>query len=258
MMDEDEMSAEAAEDAADDETRRSMPHDSDGNAADEDIPYDLAAGNLIDEMSFGQFGEKIRGYEPYDPLFDEPAPEAPDMAPKAAIMDDRVNAMVWSVIEDAHAGRDGSDDGMFEDDAMDNLLWSMMHDALAGRAVSEPVNLHASLDDMVTSMLEYAFFGPAASKAHHSSHEGKSAGSDAGVGSQDAPVLTPEIAIEFGGDGSPPKVGGDHNPSSAADDDHQAGDSNPDDEAPVVVRKARKGGWKWVRKIWTRVRRKGK
>lgn len=258
MMDADEMSAEAAEDAADDEMRRSMPHDSDGKAADEDIPFDLAAGNLIDEMSFGAFGEMIRGYEPYDPLFDEPAPETLDMASKAAIMDDRVNAMVWSVIEDALAGRDDSDDGMFEDDAMDNLLWSMMHDALAGRAVSDPVNLHDSLDEMVTSMLEYAFFGPAASNVHFSSHEGKSAGSDAEVGSEDAPMFTPEIAIELGGDGSPPKVDGDHNPSSAADDDHQAGDNSSDDEAPVVVRKARKGGWKWVRKVWARVRRKGK
>ena len=257
----DGMSLETAEDAVDRKTGKSMPRDSDGNVVDEEIPFDLAAGDLIDELSFGPFGEFLTGYAAggdttsvlKDDLFDRAAPQASEAASKAVILDDRVNAMVRSVIDDALAGREDLGDAMFENDVMDDLLWSMIHDALAGRSSSEPVNLDDTLEEMVTSMLDHAFFGAAASEARFPSHEENSARSDAG-GSDFAPLYTPEMALGLYGGGSMPRVN-DHNPSSAVEDDHEAGGANPDGEA-LVVRKARKRRWKWLRKIWGRVRRK--
>ena len=256
----DGMSLVTAQDSAPDETT-AMFHYSEDSAFHEEFPFELAAHSLIDELNSGPFDHVMTRYAADDGMTSVLQGDSFDGAasggtPKAVTIDDRVDGMVWSVIEDALTGGEGaSEDLMLDDDAMDDLIWSMAHDAISGRVDSEPAKLHVPLDEMVSSMMENAFFGPAASKGRYSSREETPVGSDAGR-SEDTPMYTPKNVNGFDGNNSIREVH-DHNPSSAVEDDHEAGDSNPDGEA-AVVRRARKGGRKWPRKLWGRVRRKGR
>lgn len=254
----DDMSFVTAQDAAHDETT-AMFHDSEGSAFDEEFPFDLAAYGLVDELNSGPFDRVMTRYVADDGMTSVLQGDSFDAAasrgtPKAVTIENRVDGMVWSVIEDALTGGKGaSEDLMLDDDAMDDIILSMAHDAISGRADSEPVNLYVPLDEMISSMLELVFFGPAASKGRYSPREETQVGSNT-ERSQDAPMCTPETVSGFDGNESMREMH-DHEPSSSAEDDNQPGDRSTDGEA-LVVRKARKGRWKWPWEIWGRVRRK--
>eukprot|EP00904_Undaria_pinnatifida_P009162 jgi/Undpi1/5376/HiC_scaffold_2.g00657.m1 len=77
-----------------------------------------------------------------------------------------VKVLVWSALDDAFTEGADSDDLMIDEDT-DDELWVKLHDAISvsRRAEVEPANLEAVFDDVLTSLLHYAFFGPAAFNA---------------------------------------------------------------------------------------------
>lgn len=265
----DKMSDEIAEDMVDDE----MIDDDTGmvdemtTIFDEDDIFDLAVYNVFDELTLGQFGRVTPQHAAGDcdgddampsPVLRGDTPTSDVEAARAAILDDPVNDMVWAMLHETLTEGAASEDLMSDPDTMDDLLWAMMHDALSGRAAYEPANVNDALDEMVTSMLIHAFFGPAAIRSRHPSlYADKSVACDAG-GREDAPTSTPEIVSEIDdNDNDSMRKVCDHIPCLAEEGDHEARDSNSHGEAPVVWN-AKKGGWKWAKKIWRRVRRKGR
>ena len=237
-----------------DDGMRSILHDIEGNSVNEESLGDLAAYNLIDELSRRPFGHVMTEHAAGDVMEFVLQDDVLDReVSKAAILENRLNAMVWSVIEDAITGGKEYEHRILDVGAKDDLLLAMMHDALFGRAVFEFVNRHGTLEDMVVSMLDHAFAGPAITEFLRSAREKASYEADTRR-SDNSP--TPGMATDFHDNDSLREVH-DNSPSSAEGGAHQAGDSSPDGEAPVV-RKGRKGARKWLRTIWKGVRRKGR
>ena len=151
------------EDAVDDAIG-SVPHDMDDRAFEEELPFDLAADGLIDEMSIWPFDPGMTEHAAADEFTSVLHGDITDgVASEAVSVDSSVNDLVFSVVRDALAKGMPSEDVML-DAAMDNLMWSMLHDAISGRAARESEDLADALDYMVTCLLHDALFGPEAHK----------------------------------------------------------------------------------------------
>ena len=142
----------------------SVPHDMDDRAFDEELPLDLAADGLIDEMSIWPFDPGMTEHAAADEFTSVLHGDITDgSASEAVRVDSSVNDLVFAVVRDALAKGMPSEDVML-DAAMDNLMWSMLHDATSGRAARESEDLADALDYMVTCLLHDALFGPEATK----------------------------------------------------------------------------------------------
>lgn len=160
---------------------RSMLHSSDGNVLCSQWPLDLADVNgVVAEISLGPFGPFV-SVKPYSSAHDEMTPvpmhgAADDdttykmtdvmsggMESKAVILEEAINDVIRSVLNDAYDGVESNI--CILDDDMDELMWSKLHHAICGRAASGGANHEDAFDETLTSLLHDAFFGPAASKA---------------------------------------------------------------------------------------------
>ena len=151
-------------DNAVDDVIGSVSHDIDDRAYYEELPFDLAADGLIDEMHIWPFDPGMTEHAAADEFTSVLYGDISDgAASEAVLLDDPVNDVVFSVVRDALARGTTSEDLML-DAAMDDLMWSMLHNAISGRAASESENLADGLDEVVTCLLHDVFFGPEAAK----------------------------------------------------------------------------------------------
>ena len=100
----------------------SVPHDMDDRAFDEELPLDLAADGLIDEMTIWPFDPAMTGHAAADEFtFVQYGDISDGAASESVSMDSSVSDLVSSVVRDALVKGMPSEDLML-DAAMDNVM----------------------------------------------------------------------------------------------------------------------------------------
>lgn len=144
--------------------------DIEGGEFYEQSSFDLGDNSLVEEMPIRPFSPEIPDravddvveFVAYDEISDDVDEISDGPVSQAVLFDGDMDDLVWFILQDSLTrGLLGSKD-LILDDFMDHVMWSNLRDAISGWEASE---LTYAFDDMMTSLLHQAFFGPTASKA---------------------------------------------------------------------------------------------